>query len=221
MNENYNYKPLPDGLVIKESSIEGSGLFTTVPLQKGKCLGITHVYNPDFENSLIRTPLGGFINHSYTPNCIIRTFDGITYSLYTLEPVEAYNELSCNYYEADCAELCGFIQQNEEFIPEYFSMAAEEAKNKKEEAKIQDFVRSVYNDLVRIPIEEIFTLQWLQDSGYEQIGKYKFAKGPLIVKCKKNKKIKISKADSLGNSVFSAEAKIVSIGDFLKLTELF
>ena len=61
-----NYKPLPDGLIIKESNIEGQGLFTTRNLSMGCNLGESH-YRVDEE--LIRTPLGGFINHSETPNC--------------------------------------------------------------------------------------------------------------------------------------------------------
>ena len=61
-----NYKPLPDGLMIKESNIEGQGLFTTRELAVGCKLGISH-YRIDGE--YIRTPLGGFINHSDTPNC--------------------------------------------------------------------------------------------------------------------------------------------------------
>ena len=31
-------------------------------------MGITHAKNYDFENGYIRTPLGGFFNHSETPN---------------------------------------------------------------------------------------------------------------------------------------------------------
>ena len=61
-----NYKPLPDGLIIKGSVIEGQGLFTTKELEVGCNLGASH-YRID--NEFIRTPLGGFINHSDTPNC--------------------------------------------------------------------------------------------------------------------------------------------------------
>ena len=37
-----NYKPLPDGLIIKDSGIEGQGLFTTRELAVGCKLGISH-----------------------------------------------------------------------------------------------------------------------------------------------------------------------------------
>ena len=61
-----NYKPLPDGLTIKDSGIEGQGLFTTRELAVGCKLGISHYR---INNEYIRTPLGGFINHSEEPNC--------------------------------------------------------------------------------------------------------------------------------------------------------
>ena len=60
------YKPLPSGLIIKDSGIEGQGVFTTRDLMVGCNLGASH-YRIDEE--LIRTPLGGFINHSEEPNC--------------------------------------------------------------------------------------------------------------------------------------------------------
>ena len=62
------YKPLPESLTIKDSKVHGLGLFTTQDIVKGVTLGISHVYNEDFENNYVRTPLGGFINHSNDPN---------------------------------------------------------------------------------------------------------------------------------------------------------
>jgi len=64
-----NYKPLPKSLTIKRSKVEGLGLFSTRPIAKGKVLGITHVKDNLFQHGVIRTPLGGFINHSNFPNC--------------------------------------------------------------------------------------------------------------------------------------------------------
>tara|TARA_R110000850_G_scaffold272401_1_gene407564 strand:+ start:52 stop:402 length:351 start_codon:yes stop_codon:yes gene_type:complete len=61
-----DYKPLPDGLIIKDSDIQGQGVFTTRDLNVGCNLGESH-YRVGEE--LIRTPLGGFINHSEEPNC--------------------------------------------------------------------------------------------------------------------------------------------------------
>ena len=73
MTDKIKYRPLPDGLYIGTSGIEGNGLFTTKDLKEGDEMGITHVrYNSDdFHSNYIRTPLGGFMNHSETPNCIL------------------------------------------------------------------------------------------------------------------------------------------------------
>ena len=60
------YKPLPHGLFIEESSINGQGLYTNVKLERGSNLGISHI---QIGKELFRTPLGGFINHSDHPNC--------------------------------------------------------------------------------------------------------------------------------------------------------
>ena len=64
MKEN-NYRPLPDGLYIGISEIDGNGLFTRKELKEGDEMGITHIrYNSDdFHSNYIRTPLGGFYNH--------------------------------------------------------------------------------------------------------------------------------------------------------------
>ena len=74
-----NYKPLPSGLFIKDSNIEGQGLFTTRDLIAGCELGESHyridtsgiesINEEENKNLFIRTPLGGFINHSEEPNC--------------------------------------------------------------------------------------------------------------------------------------------------------
>ena len=63
------YRPLPDFLTINSSAIEGQGVFTDVVLFEGTQLGLSHIYAKEFPDNLIRTPLGGFINHSDTPNC--------------------------------------------------------------------------------------------------------------------------------------------------------
>lgn len=62
------YKPLPNTLTIKESDIEGLGLFATKDIKKNTNLGMMH-YITEF-SEVIRTPLGGFVNHSNKPNCI-------------------------------------------------------------------------------------------------------------------------------------------------------
>jgi len=93
-----NYKPLPDGLIIKGSVIEGQGLFTTKELEVGCNLGASH-YRID--NEFIRTPLGGFINHSDTPNCDrsqIRIRPGFDkWNIVVVEKIPAGSELTLKY----------------------------------------------------------------------------------------------------------------------------
>ena len=64
------YRPLPKNLTIKDSKIDGLGLFSKTKIQKNSFIGITHVKNIDFQDNYIRTPLGGLYNHSKTPNVI-------------------------------------------------------------------------------------------------------------------------------------------------------
>ena len=62
------YRPLPNQLTIRNSEIEGLGLFSEIKISKNSFIGITHIRNESFPNSYIRTPLGGFYNHSMSPN---------------------------------------------------------------------------------------------------------------------------------------------------------
>ena len=63
MNYKFNkfcYKPLPDNLTIKNSVIEGLGLFATENIAADTDLGMTHIKIPII-NGYVRTPtLGGF-----------------------------------------------------------------------------------------------------------------------------------------------------------------
>ena len=60
------YKPLPESLTIKTSKVNGLGLFAKEDISQGINLGMTHL---KIGSTIFRTPLGGFINHSNTPNC--------------------------------------------------------------------------------------------------------------------------------------------------------
>ena len=60
------YKPLPESITIKQSGINGLGVFAEQDIKQATNLGITHLKVGD---TIFRTPLGGFINHSNTPNC--------------------------------------------------------------------------------------------------------------------------------------------------------
>ena len=61
------FEPLPSSLTIRESSIHGLGLFACTKITSKTELGITHVKDKRFSHGYIRTPLGGFYNHSDSP----------------------------------------------------------------------------------------------------------------------------------------------------------
>jgi len=92
------YHPLPSGLTVAESGISGQGVFTTRRLVAGTELGISH-WRVDKE--LIRTPLGGFINHADEPNCErnqIRIRPGFDkWNLMVIEDNEEGEELTLKY----------------------------------------------------------------------------------------------------------------------------
>tara|TARA_R110000744_G_scaffold348861_1_gene454518 strand:- start:45 stop:383 length:339 start_codon:yes stop_codon:yes gene_type:complete len=67
IKENNMYKPLPESLTIKESGIHDLGLFAKEGIAQGTNLGMSHVA---IGSGIIRTPMGGFINHSNTANVV-------------------------------------------------------------------------------------------------------------------------------------------------------
>ena len=69
------YRPLPKQLTIKNSPIEGLGLYAVEDIKKNLFIGLTHIRDEQFENKYIRTPLGGFYNHSNEPNVMIMVSD--------------------------------------------------------------------------------------------------------------------------------------------------
>ena len=91
------YKPLPKGLRIAKSKIQGFGLFTLLFLKQGTNLGISHI---KIKDELIRTPLGGFVNHSDDPNCVktkLHTDNYIKYNLVTIKDIAGGDELTVKY----------------------------------------------------------------------------------------------------------------------------
>ena len=61
------YKPLPNNLTIHASPIHDSGIFAKEDIPEQTDLGMTHL---KLGKLILRTPLGGFLNHSNTPNCV-------------------------------------------------------------------------------------------------------------------------------------------------------
>ena len=60
------YKPLPSNLRLGFSDIHDIGLFAKEDIPMGTNFGMSHL---QFGKNIIRTPIGGFINHSDEPNC--------------------------------------------------------------------------------------------------------------------------------------------------------
>lgn len=100
MKEGTSYRPLPKELIIGMSGIEGLGLFCIATrLVPGTSLGISHVDTEDTENFFlgkIRTPLGGFVNHSEDPNCELFVEGKYTY-LMVKELITEGEELTLDY----------------------------------------------------------------------------------------------------------------------------
>ena len=93
------YKPLPPYLAIGPSDIDGAGIIAVEDIPAEIVIGITHVYDPDFDDDYIRTPLGGFLNHADNPNCeLIEEEDSPNYKkLKTIRKIEAAEELTIKY----------------------------------------------------------------------------------------------------------------------------
>ena len=101
-----NYKPLPDSLQISCSPIEGMGIFAKEKIERGTNLGMSHL---KLGSRIIRTPLGGFLNHSETPNCFktkLRftneddpkiTFHYVIWNLMVTEDIKKGEELTVKY----------------------------------------------------------------------------------------------------------------------------
>lgn len=91
----FNYNPLPPNLTILESGLHGLGLFAVCRIESAVELGKTHYLVDD---QWERTPLGGFINHSDTPNCVITySKSGQHRILHTVRPIIAGEELTIYY----------------------------------------------------------------------------------------------------------------------------
>ena len=93
------FRPLPDGLYIGMSEIEGNGLFTKDSMDEGVELGISHVTNNsgDFDRNLIRTAVGAFVNHnSEKANCEIYEC-GEYLRMRTIKRIHPTEELTLNY----------------------------------------------------------------------------------------------------------------------------
>jgi|TARA_R110000751_G_scaffold3061_3_gene15750 SET domain-containing protein len=87
------YKPLPNFLTIKPSTIEGLGIFATDNIKKGTNLGMIHFLHNE---ETFRTPLGGFLNHSLSANCLKVQLGNKKY-LTTKQNINKGEELTLTY----------------------------------------------------------------------------------------------------------------------------
>jgi hypothetical protein len=92
-----SYRPLPDYLTIKDSPINGQGLFTTEKINANALIGVTHHRNKRSEDGYIRTPLGGFGNHSDDPNCNKILMEDGSFWIGASRDIEPGEELTWSY----------------------------------------------------------------------------------------------------------------------------
>lgn len=102
----HTYKPLPEGLYIGGSSIHGHGLFTELEFGADHNFGVSHMeqeVGPNY-TTLLRTPLGGFINHSVTrDNCMLKKNPETgRYYLISTKPIAVDGEILLNYNNCPC-----------------------------------------------------------------------------------------------------------------------
>ena len=91
------FEPLPNNVTVKKSSIHGLGLFST-KIPANTILGITHIKDDRFSHGYIRTPLGGFFNHSKKPNCEA-IYNGDFIKIKTLFSINSGDEITVDYTE--------------------------------------------------------------------------------------------------------------------------
>ena len=87
------YKPLLDSLTIQKSKIDGLGLFAIKDIKKDTNLGVSHI---SLEDEIIRTPLGGFINHQDIPNCKRVVKYNKSY-IYTIKDIKRGEDITLRY----------------------------------------------------------------------------------------------------------------------------
>ena len=92
------YSPLPNYLTIKTSKVDGLGLFALENITSGTNMGMSHLKIID---QIIRTPLGGFINHSNEANTVKVELHDDRYrkvwTLVALKNIKKGEELTVHY----------------------------------------------------------------------------------------------------------------------------
>jgi len=98
IKEKNMYRPLPESLTIKQSKVNGLGLFAKEGIAQGANIGTSHI---KINGDIIRTPLGGFINHSNDANTVKVELHDERYkkkwNLVALKNIKAGEELTVHY----------------------------------------------------------------------------------------------------------------------------
>ena len=103
-SENNLYRPLPPSLIVSQSKIQGSGLFAETSIKAGTEFGITHIRDKRFQDGYIRTPLGGFFNHSDQPNAEAY-IDGDYIRLRSIRDMKKGDEVTVRYWLYNIKEI--------------------------------------------------------------------------------------------------------------------
>ena len=90
--ESIRYVPLPKEVRLGFSDIHDIGVFAKQDIVEQTDLGMSHL---ELGKLILRTPLGGFLNHSDTPNCVKSSF------LLTRQQWNHLNDLPDEKYNLD------------------------------------------------------------------------------------------------------------------------
>ena len=97
IKEKNMYRPLPESLTIKQSKVNGLGLFALEGIAQGTNLGTSHI---KINGDIIRTPLGGFVNHANESNCVkveLKEDKYKRWNLVTIRNIKEGEELTLQY----------------------------------------------------------------------------------------------------------------------------
>ena len=139
------YQPLPENecinLTISKSKIQGLGLFTKLFAPKGVNFGVSHY---KIKDEIIRTPLGGFINHSDNPNCEKAKSVGTNYNTYNLiaiRDIKAWEEITLKYTFYKLKNENDFLENAEKEKKE-LAESYRESRRQTEERKLKEKTES-------------------------------------------------------------------------------
>ena len=81
-------------IYVGNSDIHGRGIFSTDGLKEGDTVGVSHV---TYERVWYQVfPIGIFYNHSYEPNCIVKTEDNVNLVI-AIKDINKDEEITVDY----------------------------------------------------------------------------------------------------------------------------